>query len=93
MLRKIVLPHTLWTVMHVWTAHKMSSAMIFPNTDAARNANEKNVVIALATKNEQPQRAGAKKKEIQTCPQRVNGMAPLHPLCPEGSENEILRET
>ena len=57
MLRKIVLPHSLWTVMHVWTANKMSSAMIFPNTDAARNANEKNVVIALATKNEQPQGA------------------------------------
>jgi len=29
----------------------------FPNIDAARNANEKNVVIALATKNEQPQGA------------------------------------
>ena len=57
MLRKIVLPHTLWTVMHVWIANMMSNAMIFPNTDAARNANEKNVVIALATKNEQPQGA------------------------------------
>ena len=57
MLGKIVLPHTLWTVMHVWIANKMSSAMVFANTDAARNANEKNVVIALATKNEQPQGA------------------------------------
>ena len=45
MLGKIVLPHTLWTVMHVWIANKMSSAMIFPNTDAASNAIEKNVVI------------------------------------------------
>ena len=35
----------------------MGNAIIFPNTDAARNANEKNVVIALATKNEQPQGA------------------------------------
>ena len=57
MLRKIVIPHTLWTVMHVWTAHKMSSAMLFPNTDAARNTNEKNVVIALDPKKEQPQGA------------------------------------
>ena len=53
MLRKIVLPHTQWTVMHVWIANMMSNAMIFPNTDAARNANKKNVVIALATKNEE----------------------------------------
>ena len=28
----------------------------------------------------------------QTCPQQVNGMALLHPICPEGSRNEILRE-
>ena len=32
----------------------MGNAIIFPNTDAARSATEKNVVIALATKNEQP---------------------------------------
>ena len=64
---KIGLPHTLWTVMHVWMANKMSSAMIFPNTDAARNANEKNVVIALATKPRRDQIGcppkGARKKQ------------------------------
>ena len=57
MLRMIVLPQTLWTVMYIWIANMMSNAMIFPNTDAARNANEKNAVIVLATKNEHPQGA------------------------------------
>ena len=35
----------------------------------------------------------ASQTSTPTCPQQVNGMALLHPLCPEGSENDILRET